>query len=217
MDYHPTSNSDTPVPEDISISDTPENISIAEEMFEPLYLGSRTTICGAYFSIMHFANQNKLSYTAIDHLLDLLRLFCPEPNSLPASFYKFKKFFQQFSSTYEKKTYCIECKRTFDGKNCPQEGCCNSQGKGHLVHIPIDKSLQAIVSSEFLYNAHENSIKYACLIFSYLLYSHFQIIGKNCTIPFQAKFMMDIFMIYGMEKSFTYRQVERGSFQTLNI
>lgn len=124
---------------------------IPENMFEPLYQDSTITTCGAYFSIMHFANQNKLSYTAINDLLALLQLFCPEPNNIPSSFYRFKKFFKQFSSDYTKKKYCLDCETEFEGSSCSTEDCRGSGEKGYLVQIPIEKSLQAIISSKYNY------------------------------------------------------------------
>jgi len=48
--------------EDINCGSFSELIpGVSEEMFEPLYFDSPTTVCGAYFSIMHFVNQNKLT------------------------------------------------------------------------------------------------------------------------------------------------------------
>ena len=134
--------------EDMNLFDCDQPID--DTLFEPLYLNSNVTICGAYFSIMHFATQNKLSYTAINHLLDLLRLFCPKPNSIPSSFYVFKKFFKNFSGGYSKQSYCADCETMFEGKSCTTQNCSSSGGMGHLIQIPIKKALQAIVSSKLI-------------------------------------------------------------------
>ena len=120
---------------------------VSEEMFEPLYFDSPTTVCGAYFSIMYFVGQNKLTYTLTGHLLDLMQLLLPSPNKLPTSFYKFKKFFQQFGSNYEKKDYCVNCD-TFVQSSSSTEKCCQSAKMGQLVHIPLEKPLQAIIYSK---------------------------------------------------------------------
>ena len=53
-----------------------------KELFEPLYDGADITICGAYCCIMQFASANKLSYTAISELINLLHVLCPVPNKL---------------------------------------------------------------------------------------------------------------------------------------
>lgn len=138
-------------PEELDSSPFASEQVIDDELFEPVYLNSTVTVCGAYFSIMHFASKNKLSYTAIDDLLDLLRLFCPEPNAIPSSIYMFKKFFKKFSGGYTKQSYCMDCKTMFEGKSCTTQNCCNSSGeKGHLIQIPMKKALQAIVSSKWI-------------------------------------------------------------------
>ena len=118
------------------------------DMFRPLYNGSKISVCGAYFAIMHFANKNKLTFTAIADLLELLNLFCPKPNQIPASCYIFKKFFKQFGGDFEKSTYCMECDTIIEGKSCSTDNCTGSSGEGHFVHIHINKFLQAVVSSE---------------------------------------------------------------------
>lgn len=123
---------------------------LSEELFNPLYSGATTTRCGAYCAIMHFATQNKLPYTAIEQLLDLLQLLCPQPNVLPTSFYKLKKFFKQFGAQYEETEYCTNC-------NTPVASCSSSTGctcvqatgRGHLVHVQLDKSIKTLISSKF--------------------------------------------------------------------
>lgn len=122
--------------------------SIPADLFEPIYPGSKLTICGVYFSIMHFSHKNKLTYTAIDNLLDLIALFCPEDSKIPSSFYEFRKFFQKFSSTHEKETYCFECETSTNGSSCSTPNCSGSCGVGHMVHLSIEKSLQVIIASK---------------------------------------------------------------------
>jgi hypothetical protein len=126
----------------------PTSYEIPQKLFEPLYDNSTTTTCGAFFSIMHFAIKNKLSYTAIGDLLSLLNLLCPKPNNIPSSFFKFKKFFQQFSSSYTRTNYCVDCEAELEGDSCVNEDCTGTGGLGHLIQIPIKKSLQAIISSK---------------------------------------------------------------------
>ncbi len=120
----------------VSIDDTPE-------LFEPLYPGADISVCAALCAIMQFCSSNKLSYTAIGELLKLLLLLCPFPNKLPTSFYKFKKFFQQFHMPYDHSTVCSVCQKS--DENCH---CLHTTTSAHLLHIPIDKPLQTIVSSK---------------------------------------------------------------------
>ena len=128
-----------------------DTLSVPAEFLQPLYPGSTTTACGAYCSIMHHAIENKLSYTAIDELLQLLRLLMPNPNNLPSSFYKLKKFFNLFGAEYQKSEYCAEChSQLAKGAVCKAPQCKFAYGRGHLVHIPIEKALQTLVSTKFI-------------------------------------------------------------------
>lgn len=94
---------------------------------------------------MEFCLHNSLTYKAIDELLKLLQILCVSPNRLPRSVFTLKKFFEQFNSTkYSYHQMCSNCK-----EEC--ESCvCNRPSKGDLLHIPIDKSLKAIVSRKSL-------------------------------------------------------------------
>lgn len=143
--------------DNVFTSDCSMEYNIPEELFQPLYDGSKISVCGAYFSIMHFANRNKLTFSAIGDLLELLHMFCPEPNQVPNSFYKFKKFFEQFGGDYEKSDYCMECNTTIQNRSCSTRNCHRSSSEGHLVHISINKFLQAILLSEY------NEKVYACI------------------------------------------------------
>ena len=113
-----------------------------EELFNPLYSGSTTTTCGAYYATMHFAIENKLPYTAINNLLQLLKLLCPQPSNLPKSFYKLKKFFKAFGASYETKEYCVTCQSS--GADTARACCSCTTEKGHLVHINLNKALQTL-------------------------------------------------------------------------
>ncbi len=136
----------------------PENMDVAHnnsisgslptDLFEPIYPGSNLTICGAYFSIMHFCHKNKLTFTATDNLLELITLFCPDNNKIPSSFYKFRKFFQQFSGAHEKQSYCFECETPTNASSCSTPNCSSSCGVGHMVHLSIEKSLQVVITSK---------------------------------------------------------------------
>ena len=70
---------------------------IPQDMLNPVYLGANLSTAAAYCSIMTYAIHHKLSYSAIEDLLNLLQHFCPSPNYLPSNLYKLKKFFKHFS------------------------------------------------------------------------------------------------------------------------
>ena len=82
-------------------------------MFEPLFDNASITVCGAYCAIMEFKRACRLPFTTIDMLLKLLQLLCPPNNHLPQSIYKFKTFFEKFSSSHQKQQFCSDCKTEF--------------------------------------------------------------------------------------------------------
>ena len=138
--------------------------SIPKEMLKPLYPGSVLSVCAAYCLIMQFAIASKLSYTAIENLMKLLQLLCPSSNILPSSFYQLKKFFKQYTPSYEKKRVCPECKRILkDGEHCPRD----HGGSGHVVQIPIEKALRTIVQSKLTFPLRAYSMVSYILLYVY--------------------------------------------------
>ena len=113
------------------------------QLFAPLYPGAHITLCGALCAIMHFCTTNKLSYTAIGDLLKLLSILCPFPNLLPGSFYKFKKFFQQFQSIHNQSEICLKCQQSTK-VTCSCENV-SRETKAHLIHLEIQKPLERIL------------------------------------------------------------------------
>ena len=112
--------------------------------FEPLY---PSATCGAYYSIMLYAHKFKLSNKTIHGLTKILHLFCPSPNSLPKSEYMIKTFFKQFCVPYKHQTVC-----TTYGVPCQKQcsTCVVPEPLGHIIHIPIIKHLQSIISSKLI-------------------------------------------------------------------
>ena len=145
--------------EDLGMDD--DNRLLSEELFDPLYPGATITICGAYCAIMHFATQNpgatiticgaycaimhfatqnKLPYTAIEQLLPPLQLICPQPNSLPKSFYKLKKFFKEFGAIYDRTEFCTTCNARITSQSSSTSTHSTCHGRGQLVHVHLDKA-----------------------------------------------------------------------------
>ena len=85
---------------------------------------------------------NQLSYSAIENLLKLLHLFCPSSHQIPSCLYMLKKFFRQYTSSYEKKRVCPSCHSVLKkGETCPR-----SHGQnGHMIRVPIEKALKSVV------------------------------------------------------------------------
>ena len=120
---------------------------ISNNMFAPLYPGASVTICAAYCAIITYAIANKLSYSAIENLLKLLHLLCPSSHQIPSSLYMLKKFFRQYTSSYEKKRVCPSCHCVLK----KEETCPRSHGQnGHMVRVPIEKVLKSVVLSKLI-------------------------------------------------------------------
>ena len=83
-----------------------------------LYVGTDITIVVAMCLIMQFALSNNLTDKAISKLLKLLHLLLPSPNHLPKSFYKFKKFFKQFSVSFSYSEVCTACSKCKEDCQC---------------------------------------------------------------------------------------------------
>ena len=107
--------------EDTCISDSDLNRA-------PLYNGTDLTAIASVCLIMQFALSNNLTNKAIEDLLKLLNRLLPFPNHLPKSYYKLKKFFDQFSVPYNYSEVCTSCNK------CKED--CHSQpmvqATGHL-------------------------------------------------------------------------------------
>ncbi len=131
--------------DDTSSTETPSS--------EKLYQGSDVSMCGAYCLIMHFASRHKLSLSAIDDLLALLRVVCPEPNQLPSSLYKFRKYFNRFEAVSDKRVYCSQCHSPLPNSStfCQGKSCHNTKEYSYMVQLSIVKPIETIVNSKYTY------------------------------------------------------------------
>ena len=119
---------------------------MSQSWFQSLYEGATVTVCGAYCSIMQYAIRAKLSYKAIQELLVLLHIICPQSSKLPKTLFMLKKFFKAYSVPYTSSKVFSQCSTPCHGTsrnvNCPN--CHSSSLISNLIHIPIEKSLQTI-------------------------------------------------------------------------
>ena len=122
------------------------NFSSADDDFMTgsFYEGSNITAAKAVLSVMQFCIENHLTYKATDELLRLLQVLCITPNKLPKSVYLLKKLFRNLKeSEYSQDKACFQCSK--DSVNCS----CDNPSHGDLITIPIQKPLEAIISSKF--------------------------------------------------------------------
>jgi hypothetical protein len=141
-DASPSSNGSGYSSADRTSTSRPKDTLSNLEWFAPLYSGAEVTLCGGLCAIMQFCTQNKLTYTAIDELLQLLSVLCPPTSCLPRSFFYFKKFFQMFTQDHVHHRVCLKC-RAMDCA-CPEV---EPNDLAHLVNLEVGKPLEVIISS----------------------------------------------------------------------
>ena len=151
---------DTDMSSEISESEIDDNFAcngcafkeseLDQRFLEPLFAGANINVLTTYCIIMQFAYKYKLSYKALQGLIHLLHSICPTPNALPTSLYKLKIFFQQFSAGYKDQKVCSICSIPYEDKcsTCTAE----SLHPGHVIHMPLVKSLQSVVSSKLQFS-----------------------------------------------------------------
>lgn len=155
-----------------------------KEPFVPLYTNATTSVCGALSMVMAFSSRHKLSLTGVADLLNLLKLLCPTPNNIPGSLYKFCQHFQNFQGGYKRTIVCSECHSplTNSRSRCLNHSC-GQISASYLVHLPIQKPLETIVSSKYtvmyMYiftlnctacaNWHTKSIAVILVLYNYVL------------------------------------------------
>ena len=66
----------------------------------------------------------------------------PSPNNVPTNLYKLKSFLRQFDVEYDHTQVCTSCSEV--NENCS----CVRATVDHLLHIPIMKSLHAVLISK---------------------------------------------------------------------
>ena len=123
-----------------------------EYLQQPIYSGARVSVLGTYCCIMQYAIASSINYASIGQLLKLLQVLCPPVNLLPKSFYKVQKLFKQFNSKTKIQKVCCVCSCIIeDGLNVCNK--CNSSDSnfGQFAHIPVNKTLQTLVSSESIH------------------------------------------------------------------
>ena len=110
----------------------------------PLYNGASLSAETSSWAIMQFAISNKLTYSAISELLELIKLHCPAPNSCVRSLYKLKKQFNR-DSDCQKFHYCSKCMAELDikAKCCSRRACKAARAPiAYFILLPFDKNLR---------------------------------------------------------------------------
>lgn len=123
---------------------------LIEKINKDLYSGSLLSADTSWCIMMHFAIENKLSYSAIHDLVELLKMHCPSSSVCPPSFYKLRVYFKSLfqSCTYLK--YCSNCMEEIKSESsstgvCSNKACCNLKAKTcSLALLPIEERIKEL-------------------------------------------------------------------------
>ena len=150
--------------EDIDSSDTDSSTTIEENdpeptyfsldeeidtsLFTPLYEDAPLSVAASLQAIMGFSLGNHLSYSAMDQLLDLLKLHVPSTCGLPKSLNRLKRqFFIDEPQPLQR--FCSNCFVPVK-KKCVKRSCSAIKAEVcFYVPVPIISHLKQIVAGMF--------------------------------------------------------------------
>ena len=113
-----------------------------KKMNKCLYDGSPLSADMSWCTIMYFAVKNRLSYSALEELLELVKLHCPSPNVCPPSLYKFKAYFNFLLQDYSYLKFCSNCMAEVQHEACTNRNCSKVKAKlCYLLLLPIQHRL----------------------------------------------------------------------------
>ena len=117
---------------------------------ESLYTGATISTEAAWRAIIDFQVSHKLTYSALNDLLVLLKNLCPAPNNCPRSTYLLKKHFEYVTDGCQQYTFCASCGQEIEGKFCNKLECRRiKQQYSHFITLPFEKHLKLIYSCKY--------------------------------------------------------------------
>ena len=112
-----------------------------------LYDGAAINAKSSWLAILNYAVSNKLTYRAIEELISLVSVHCPDPNLCPPSLYKLKKYFQSM----DKSTIIQYCSNCFgqlpDEMPCPKASCIKAKAC-YLALFFIEERLKQLYNGK---------------------------------------------------------------------
>lgn len=130
--------------------DSADDISLSMNHEEPLGDGA-TMSESSWRAIIDFHVTHKLTYSALNDLLGLLKRLCPSSQDLPASTYLLRKHFKYVVDGCQEYTYCAECHKELEGRICANPECrTKKQQYAYFITIPFENHLKLIYSSKFI-------------------------------------------------------------------
>eukprot|EP00733_Pompholyxophrys_punicea_P000532 Pompholyxophrys_punicea_v1_NODE_153_length_3174_cov_68.242706.p1 type:complete len:545 gc:universal NODE_153_length_3174_cov_68.242706:1269-2903(+) len=159
--------------EDFDDGEVLEDFDDGEEIFEDattgfessldfeksLYANAPISIGESLLAILFFCISNKVTATAANALIDLIKLHLPFPNCFPRSYFLFQKYFQPFVGSYIVHDFCEKCLTEFSKddthcQKCPDKPLryIGEQSKKKMsaffLEIPIESYLEKQFQTE---------------------------------------------------------------------
>lgn len=145
----------------ITEDSTDESVSTKSDL---LYEGAQITCNESLLLTMAFSLRHKISMTAVGDLIELLRIHCPEENSLVSKIAQFQQHFRKLKHPIKQHFCCpnVNCQVYLSSVTLPKGDTCKVCGE-HLsssasfIEVPVEEQLSTVLSSK-LHNNHFFSV-----------------------------------------------------------
>lgn len=122
---------------------------------ELIYEGAQITYDESLLLTMAFALRHKISLAAVDDLLELLCIHCPEVNSMVPNLSQFQQHFRKLNHPIKQHFCCpnINC-QVYVSSSVPQkDDACKVCGehlssKAFFIEVPVEEQLSTVLSSK---------------------------------------------------------------------
>ena len=136
---------------DFNAEDTATSSTTAKLIYE----GAQITYDESLLLTMAFALRHKISLAAVDDLLELLRIHCPEVNSMVPNISQFQQHFRKLNHPIKQHFCCpnINC-QVYVSSSVPQkDDTCKVCGehlssKAFFIEVPVEEQLSTVLSSK---------------------------------------------------------------------
>ena len=107
---------------------------------DSLYDGAPLSTEASYCTLLQYAVTNHLSFHALNQLIELVKIHCPQSNKCVPSEHALKKHFEMLQGSYEVSLFCSFCfdEISKDDKFCKKRRCQRRRSDVcQLVCLPI--------------------------------------------------------------------------------
>ena len=151
---------------------TPQNAPrVLDDQQQLLYKEASLSTAASNVLMMKYAVKHQLSWEALADLLQLVKLHCPFPNSVPSTLYYFKKHFKDLEYPTKHHYFCSTClsEVSEDAKVCRNRCSLNkSVSVSSFIEVPVDLQLKSILERALVHVLHEVNCLYCALCYAYV-------------------------------------------------